>query len=541
MNTENSRPWLRSRYRSLSYDEHFLGHFMRPYQWEKNELERLGASAPELEAFDSAARSEHLYSLGYTDQSKVCAFQALSAYPHSVDGHRIISLLLTRPGLIVDSDTQIAVLRESLAFLRPSILANLLAPPSVRAADIRLRAVVRFLVAFASPLMMVDRPDTVIRALEEAVRVDHEDHAFAREHLLLCYLKMVGRRHRGERLPIERTVAHVQGLITCHFPESAYPLFDRVPSTSEWFNEDLMVLRWAEILLAFERGDAAWQTLLQEEDAICPSLIRRLLDGLIVRSGDPTGANDHAEGTGSRIAERLMICLCDWPDFMIAAQLLIRGAPNPALDARVTKLAPHSVEERSRSVKHTMSELSQQLLEKGRNNLTQGAYDAAIRALADARQLCAGAMRPSHRWYGNARFQIASNRALAAERLEFWNLCRHDTRFTLLMQSDHWKSYQRLPLIVENFGCQRLKSEMELFLSKLETHRPSSNGEWNQAAAKAISMLSITAIMEEMTQTLSPNRRNELRRIGIEDCYTPIQVGLDVMEQLPWLDDSELL
>jgi hypothetical protein len=60
----------------------------------------------------------------------------------------------------------------------------------------------------------------------------------------------------------------------------------------------------------------------------------------------------------------------------------------------------------------------------------------------------------SRRWYVDAEFAIASNRATAAADLGHCGLARIDSRYTLAMKPDHVWTYERIPKILEAHCCR---------------------------------------------------------------------------------------
>jgi hypothetical protein len=224
---------------------------------EDEELANAGASEAERRAYVHAKEALREISPSYISDRRVIA--ALSEYPLSVAGHRISCSFFQHLHVLLgsDLDTHVGLFRESLYFLRGHFYSELSRTAANRSSSIRIRGIVRFIMSFAQCTVIADRPEVAIYALEEALRIDHEDHFFAREKLLLCYLKLVGRKRTFSLLPIDRGMDDVTRLLDCHFSESLFPLFDRNPSTKSWYNQDLMVLRWADIILKFSDGDAA--------------------------------------------------------------------------------------------------------------------------------------------------------------------------------------------------------------------------------------------------------------------------------------------
>jgi hypothetical protein len=190
--------------------------------------------------------------------------------------------------------------------------------------------------------------------------------------------------------------------------------------------------------------------------------------------------------------------------------------------------------------KHSRVAFAANLLEKARQTLGSGGYNETVVYLTVATRSFYDAMRPELRWYVNGWFQVMSNRALAAERRGDWNLCRHDTRLTIFMKNDHMKSYERLPVIAAAFKAAMLKGELEKFVMQLKANPPKNSGEWRAAARSAVAMVSITAIMESLADRWTVELQTELEKVGIDDMFTPVTVGDDILEYLPWTHPSDL-
>jgi hypothetical protein len=514
----------------------------REVKLESQQMKAAGYSSRELSAFDLAALAEERYHQGLIENCWQITLNALRFDPWAPDGHRILALVLTTHSIVqmIDQATISEVLRESLFFLRRSVLATIASHPGRTSEEVRLRPFVRFVIVFAGISFMVERLDLTVYALEEVLRLDHEDHLFARESLVLCYLKLIGRKRRGEIVYAERTVEHLRALTNCHFENSLFPLFDRTNSTGRWYNEDLMILRWVDMFLKFHVNDNSWEEIAKAEHEICPWIFQYIFEELPKESAKKVSPkNDSVQRNATRISEGLMICLHDWPEFTVALHHLLRTQRDPAFELRLLKQAPRTREEASRDGKHHLAELTKQFLDKGRDALGNRRYDEALSMLTLARRSLTEAMKPGMVCHAVGPFQIISNRALAAERLGCWNLCRHDTRLTLFMKNDHMRSYERLPMIAEWFGAETLKQELEELVTSIKTTSPTTLGGWRTCAHKAISLISMTAIMASIAGRLTPELRQEMVAVGIDDMLTPVTSGPDWIAPLPWIGEGE--
>lgn len=538
MAESRKNPGCRARYQFVSGD----GRASRMMEWECSQMNISGmCSDSEIRAHNIACQAEMAYSRGRFSDAINLVNEALNQYPICADALRLLCKLTPRnsQGILHghDEDTIVQSLRECLFFLRPHYEA-ILEKSAGHGRDLfRLMPLVRFLNAFTSPTIMIGKIEVCIHALEEILRIDHEDHTFARENLLLCYLTVVGRAHRREVVFIDRGESDVRALMNCHFDGHEFPLFDTAPSTGMWYNEDLMVLGWANILMCYKNHDTRWTELAKEQETVCPWLMKFLFDEVpkVLKGSGNNSIQDNA----NRIAERLALCLFDWPMFMCDLYEVLRGRKNKLMEEKVIATAPGVFSTVCRETKPARARSGLRLLEQGREWLRECRYVDAVNALTVAQKCFAACVFPDSRWYLVAPFPIAANRALAAERLKQWNMCRVDTRITLAKQNNHIKSYERMPIVMATFGALELARELGEFVVRLKygTH-PAA--EWSSAAAYAIGMLSISAIMMSKMGVLTEMKKRELIKIGLDEMHTGVNIGEDVMDNLPWLDESRL-
>jgi hypothetical protein len=512
----------------------------REVAFEVQQLEHTSCPSSEIDAFKLAAVAEERHNLSFIPDAWFHAFAALKLWPATPDAHRVLCLVLTHMPLIqhVYNETIDAILRESLFFLRRAFQKLLFDSPGQGTTNVRLRPFVRFLMSMASIGFMVERVDLVVLALEEVLRTDHEDHMFARESLVLCYLKLIGCKRRGQPVYLERTVEQLRALIDCQFPNTMYTLFDKTDDQTS-YNEDLMVVRWAEIMISFRDQNVGWIDLVVHEHELCPWIFQYLFDE-VPRAPRPSASpSEYAKLNAIRICERLLVCLHDWPDLMIEMHRKLRNDRDINFEMRLIHFAPRPRDELTRSEKHQLGALAAEFLAKGRDTLGVGSHNEAFGLLTVARQSLYKAMKPGVRWYLNGWFQVVSNRARIAQRLGYWNLCRHDTRITLFLRNDHMPSYDRLPTIAKEFKAESLQSDLEKFVAGVKHDPPTNPGQWRAAARTAVALISITAIMASMTGTLTPELLGEMERVGIEDMYTSVSVDAGVLECLSWVGEPD--
>jgi hypothetical protein len=518
------------------------GHAFVDFEWERTEMKRSGCSPSEIEAFELTSRREACHAPGQPDASVQLAFSALRLFPRSIDAHRLLACHLT-PNLLVssvDTLTFTEIVRESLAYVRPFHVRAIAEQPGGASRSPPLRALVRLLMAIPASPVSLERVDIAILALEEVLRLDHADLLLARESLALCYIKVIGRRHRGQLVDIERGIGDLTALLACHFPGAARPLFDRRPSTASWYNDDLMVLRWVDIFLDFQAAGPDWPRLVKEEHEICPWLFRYIFEEVSKLFKPGAAASGSLQANASRLSDKLLICLYDWPDLVLAMHGLLRKTRSRELEIQFLKLAPGTFEESTRDAKRHFSQLGYRFLERGREELAAAHYEKTFALLTIANRSFSKAMHPDQRSSLSNPFQLSSNRALVCLRSRYWNLCRHDTRMTIYLQNDHLRSYERLPRIAQEFGALRLKDQIAAFVLRLKSQKPRTQGEWRRAAQQAIAWTSMRGLMADIAGGLTAELMDELIRIGIEDMYTPLNLPADIIDPLPWLDESKL-
>ena len=108
------------------------------------------------------------------------------------------------------------------------------------------------------------------------------------------------------------------------------------------------------------------------------------------------------------------------------------------------------------------------------------------------------------------------------------------------MKPDHEKSYSKLPKIAEAFKAKQLVDELAEIAKIVEKKQVNSIEHWKNLADRAIGLTSITALAFAAVNKLTDEIKEELIRVGIEDCYTTVNIGPDVHPILPWLTPDDL-
>lgn len=235
-----------------------------------------------------------------------------------------------------------------------------------------------------------------------------------------------------------------------------------------------------------------------------------------------------------KIEDNLVLCLKEWPKFVIDLHTLIKSN-NRKFNEKINKNAPNSLSEDHQN-KAQYKMIGDMMLDQGRNFLKQNQCQQSLEMFSAAKRSCVEVEYPCHRWYKEANFAIITNRATAAFYLQKYNLCRADTRFTLLIKNDHIRTYERLPALADAFSCPQLKEIFDALY--LEVQNP--NADFKASAKKAIGLLSVSSIIYSRLGELTDELMNELIEIGIDDCFTSVNVNPAIHPILPWLKNVDL-
>ena len=241
-----------------------------------------------------------------------------------------------------------------------------------------------------------------------------------------------------------------------------------------------------------------------------------------------------------KFAEPLHLALVEWPDLMIKLHNILRKE-DKKFNETTMRYAPAFSENLGVNNKSQMGKMGFDFLNRGRKAQRSQDYFKAITLFTMSKRYFVEAMKPSQRWYLNAPFALLSNRGTCAEYCAQWALARHDTRFTLFMKPDHARSYYRLPKIAKEFHDDKLKVMLEELAKKVKNEGGKmTSDEWRLAAKRAVALISLKAIVLSRIGKLDEEKIQEMMKNGIEDMYTPCNVGADVMEPLPWLSDNDI-
>ena len=380
---------------------------------------------------------------------------------------------------------------------------------------------------------------------EEMVRLNHNDNTGARYPLICCYVKLIGRARRfpNTTKPI-RTINQARQLINCVFNDEHNS--DRCPL----FEKDSLCVRWAELCFLYaEKGN--WKKVARREYQKNDIMFQVIFDEIRIEDIPPANPDIPADNfvAGNKSDEVrirggwIVEALLDWPDFVIELYRLIRGKVTPAFEKKIRDKAPVPEEEEQQllipEIRAELAKLGDKYLEKGRNSLKNRKFDESIQNFTMAKKGYIDASAPSKRWYLHAPFAVVSNRATAAYFLKKWNLLRTDIRFTLKIKPDHEKSYAKLPKLADVYKAKQLAAEFAEIAQMVEKKEITEMKQWKSLADRVIGLTSITALAFAAVDKLTDEMKEELIRVGIEDCYTTANVDL-VHPILPWLTPDDL-
>ncbi|KAK8835879.1 hypothetical protein M9Y10_040257 [Tritrichomonas musculus] len=472
----------------------------------------------------------------FADANKM-AYQAYQLDPLCVDAWRSMVKVLNEYS---DGDTIISATRELLYFSRRFYQEEFHQNGMFYSISTT-RPYMRILTDLAEIATVSSQIDVATYCYEEMVRLNHHDNTGARDPLLCCYVKLIGRarRYPNSTRPI-RTINHARQLIKCCFDDESNT--DHCPL----FEKDNLCVRWAELCFMFaEKGN--WKKVARREHQK-NDLIFQLIFDEVTNEEIPAAApdmpadsflvgskSDDVRARGGWIKEALL----DWPDFVIELYRLLRGKVTPQFEAKVRSIAPIPEEEARSEFKAQMKKLGEEFLDKGRDNLRSKQFDQAIFNFTLAKRSYYETSQPSRRLYLHQPFAIISNRATAAYFLRKWNFLRIDLRFTLKMKPDHEKSYAKLPKLADAYKAKQLVDEFKQIAQMVERKEVNTEEEWKSLANRAIGLTSMTALAFAAVDKLTEEMKEELIRVGIEDCYTTVNVDL-VHPLLPWLTVDDL-
>jgi hypothetical protein len=480
-------------------------------------------SEDQVQALTFALKADLLYDAVRNNEAQSFAVRAVELDPDCTDGYRVyFRTLQDIPRL--ECDSLICLYRSLLFAQRERLWVPLLRQYPGKAKDhFELQPYLRLLHSIAAAGIISDKAEVSLFALEEILRTDCEDVTGASEYLLFNYLTIRGDARQPAACYVERTSEQLEAFLRARLPGATRPLFDpKNPCFAE---------RWLRIITRYQK-DQEWVTLLKAElrrDKIMPCFLFEENIYEFVPNHRKVG----------RTVDSLRSALIGYPAILKKAHDIARR-PEPDFDLNVNSKVDNIHVGILRGSKATSARRGYEFLENGRESLRKKEYEPSYFMFLQGRRNFVQAMRPGERFYMNAPFMVSSNRATCLESGGLWPIPLLDTRFTLLMQPNHMRSYERLPMIADGMHAPQLQAYVTMFVKEIRDRPDRSIAEWRKTAARAIALISLTAVTLSRLGKLTEGILAHLTKVGIEDFYEPVNVGVDVLPVLPWLTDADL-
>ena len=459
-------------------------------------------------------------------------YHALSLDPDCLDAWRNLTKCMNH---VSDGDTVICALREIIKFARPFFHDEFTSDPGMFYKISTTRPYIRLLADLASIAYQSERLDLTIYSYEEIIRLNNNDNAGVRYSLLPCYLEAISRHKRLPSFKPVRTVQHAEALINA------------VLLGTELFEQDCLTVRWAKIILAYEKKEN-WKDLAKAELKKNPFMFDILFKEKKLSDLKPLAPNGMGYIAGNPSEEvrvngyMIQECFKDWPELLIELYTLIKGkAPSKKFKEDAFKDLPNIVNESKSEYKESMKALGDMFLDKGREALTQRKFQDAYLNFTLAKRSYTQKSIPSQRTYLHMPFAIVSNRATCAYFLSWFQALRVDVRFTLQMKPDHKNSYTKISKIATAFRAKQLIPELEAIEKDVtENANNKTKEEWEALSKRVIGLLSITALTLAAKDELTDEKKDELIKEGIENMFDPVNVPAASYPILPWLTPADL-
>lgn len=285
---------------------------------------------PEKErAFTIAHKARTAMELGkYKDADKM-AFHALTIDPLCVDAWRVFSKSMNQT---CEGDTVICSLRELLYFSRQFYQKEIKECDGMFYSVSYTRPYIRILSDIAMTAFQSSQLDVTIYAYEEILRLNIRDNTGARNPLLACYLKIIGRIKRIPSTKPVRTIQHAEQL-----------MYGKIDTESVFEDENLTV-RWAKICIAYIRNKN-WKDIAKEEFEKNDLIFKFVFNEIDqIQPEDPNHPDSYRSGSKSEEVRMLggMIkeAMKDWPDFIIELCKFIKGKVSQQFIDKVNEETP---------------------------------------------------------------------------------------------------------------------------------------------------------------------------------------------------------
>lgn len=460
------------------------------------------------------------------EEARKMAMHSLKLDPFCTDGLRV--LCKTIP--ILELTAQIHGFREVLRFIRPRFEEYVKPHPGEFYMLVQTRQYLRVIFEIADSSQQLGYYEEACWGYEEMLRLNHHDNKQVSGRLLPMYITVMGLNKNSPK----RTMTHIKALMSANLTGG-----QRV------FDENDVAIRWAKIFIAwYERKD--WQSLAKAEYSRCQWAFRQIFKEIetipraVPKPGEvPFTAGDYIVGSDQDDARRLAphyeIAFSQWPEFTNDLHKCIRGCPQPkGSDKR-------NVRDEMRKMGSQTAIIAKHMLDKGRESLRMNNIEDALNTLCISKQCYEDAAKAmGKRWYEIAEFAVASNRATCNEYLGDFNLCRYDSRFTLVMKPDHERTYQRIPKIARVFESTQVVERADALLERIGKGVKHTAAEWRQFAKEGIMLLGLAALTLGRVGKLTPEKAAELAEIGVDDCFTSVNWPESLHPHLPWLKESDM-
>jgi hypothetical protein len=490
-------------------------------QWE---LDEMAASRrytrDQITARRFALEAESLYSNMHDPWALQYAHDAMKLDPLCCDAYRVFFRnVQIAPSL--DGDSLLCLYRSLLFFFRDSVWLQLIREhPGDAHKSFELQPYLRLLECISAACVASDKSEVSTRALEECIRSDHSDALGVRDYLLLNYLTAIGRSRVPKAVLIDRTMDDLHELLHHVLPGQTRPLFE-LNKRSSWG------LRWLSIIDGQQTDSKSWTKLARDEWGRDRILIAAVFEQSQAESVPEARAV-------RRRADAVRAVLGEFP-FVYRRFCELTNGPTSHLNCNRLFVGF------SRTSRAQAAKVAYDLLDEGRATLRASDHHGTVEMLGSSKRQFQDTIRPSQRWYLNAPFSVVSNRATAAEKLTAWPITLHDVRFTLLLQPDHVRSYEKIPWIAaELFAPDSHLKMLRDFVAEVKRDPKRNMKQWRALAARAIALCSMPALILARLGKLTPEKIDELVRVGIDDMYTPVNVDADVLPLLPWLTEEDL-
>lgn len=460
------------------------------------------------------------------EEARKMAMHSLKLDPFCTDGMRVLCKAIP----ILELTAQIHALREVLRFIRPQFEPYAKRDPGEFYMLVQTRQYLRVVFDIADSSQQLGYYEDACWGYEEMLRLNHNDNKQVSGRLLPMYITVMGLNKYSPT----RNMTHIKSLMAANL--TGHPLYE----------ENDVAIRWAKIFIAwYERKD--WQSLAKAEYSRCQWGFRQIFQEIetipraVPKPGEiPFTAGDYIIGSDQddarRVAPHFEIAFSQWPEFVNDLHRCIRGKPVPKTPDR-----SKNVRDEMRKMGAQTAIIAKRMLDKARESLRMNNIEDALNTLCISKQCYEDAAKAmGKRWYEIAEFAVASNRATCAEYVGDFNLCRYDSRFTLVMKHDHERTYQRIPKIAKMFESTQVIERANALLTRIGKGVKHTQAEWKEFAKEGVMLLGMAALTLGRVGKLTPEKAAELAEIGINDSFTSVNWPGSVHPHLPWLKDGDI-